>query len=739
MKARRGLLALILIIYVILGGYYAITIPMFEAPNEVAHFFYARHLADTRTLPVQDPQEPSLWGAIGSQPPLYYALLAPIVSRVETPHAQAYLWRNPYVNLQHPMFPGNKNYYVHTDRERWPYRGLPLAVHLARALSLLFGVATLVLIHTLTRALAPDVPLLALVATATVAFLPGFLFVTSTVNNDTLYILIATLALWVMVRMSQNGHGGRAVGLGMVVGLAALTKLSGLVLLLPALLAAWVGARRKGVRAWPFLLGVVGGFILVAGWWYARNLAVYGEPLGITRLAAFARYPFSALDSSAWTYEIAWFLRSFWALFGWYNVAIGPRAYIILLLVMLACAVGLGVARVKRHPIFSFSDEKWPLIATVVVLVLAAALARGEGLLPLTPGRLVYPALGGISFLLLQGWAALVPTRVRHAWLTLFPTGLLALSIVSPSRWIAPAYAPPPRLPSDYIPAGARRVDLLFDNRIRVWAVDIPQITVHTGDTIDITLYMGKVGELPVDYTLYIRLLGREREEVGRLETFTGWGTYPTRLWKDGEIIADHYRVRVSPHARVPTLLRVEIGFLNHWTGQVLPITTLDGAPVPGLVKSLRLIGTEAARPTPAVATYASFADEIALVGYDPPPARVKQGEAFTFRLYWEALRPARASYTVFTHLVRVGEPRPIAQHDKRPLDGDYPTIAWAPGEVVVDTYQIRVPENALPGTYMVVAGLYRLETLQRLPLKEGPTRPWLQNATVIATIEVVP
>ncbi len=735
MNARRALLVLILIMYTALGVYYAVTVPMFEAPDEVAHFFYARHLADARTLPVQNSEKPTLWGAIGSQPPLYYVLLAPIVSAVETPNAHAYLWRNPYVNLQHPLFPGNKNYYIHTDRERWPYQGLPLAVHLARGMSILLGVLTLLLVYRFVRTLAPFSPPLALVVTASVAFLPGFIFVTSTVNNDALYILLATATMWVMVHAVDEIRTGRTIGLGMLVGLAAVTKLSGFVLLAPATLAVWLGARRKQARAWRFVTGLWGGFLMVAGWWYARNVATYGDPLGLTQLVSFARYPFS-FDFPTWGHEITWLLRSFWALFGWHNVAIGPRAYLLLLFVLLASVVGLGIASLRRLPALP-SGIGWPLLLMVAVLVGAGATARGLGLLPLIPGRIVYPALGGLLLLLLHGWTALVPARVRQAWLIAFPLGLLVLSSAIPSRWIIPAYRPPPRLSPDNIPAGVRRVDFLFDNRIRVWAVDIPQITVHTGDTMDITLYMGKVGELPVDYTLYIRLLGREQEEVGRLETFTGWGTYPTRLWKDGEVIADHYRVRVSPRARVPTLLRVEIGFLNHWTGQALPITTLEGAPVRGLVKSLRLVARQPALPTPTVATRAIFADEIALVGYDPPPPRVKRGETLTFRLYWEALRPARASYTVFTHLVREGDPHPVAQHDKRPLDGDYPTIAWAPGEVVVDEYRIEVPENISPGTYLIVTGLYRLETLQRLPLQDGPTQPWLQNAAIVATVKV--
>lgn len=78
-----------------------------------------------------------------------------------------------------------------------------------------------------------------------------------------------------------------------------------------------------------------------------------------------------------------------------------------------------------------------------------------------------------------------------------------------------------------------------------------------------------------------------------------------------------------------------------------------------------------------------------------------------------------------------------MAQHDKLPLDGDYPTVAWAPGEIVADTYTITVPANTPEGTYQVVGGLYQLQTLQRLPLEEGPQNPWVDNGVTLFTVEV--
>ncbi len=55
------------------------------------------------------------------------------------------------------------------------------------------------------------------------------------------------------------------------------------------------------------------------------------------------------------------------------------------------------------------------------------------------------------------------------------------------------------------------------------------------------------------------------------------------------------------------------------------------------------------------------------------------------------------------------------AQHDKPPLDGFYPTSRWLPGQPIVDTFTLLVPETALPGEYTIYVGLYDLATGARL------------------------
>jgi hypothetical protein len=83
-----------------------------------------------------------------------------------------------------------------------------------------------------------------------------------------------------------------------------------------------------------------------------------------------------------------------------------------------------------------------------------------------------------------------------------------------------------------------------------------------------------------------------------------------------------------------------------------------------------------------------------------------------TLTLTWQAVQPLADDYTVFVHILG-GEER-IAQRDTRPCDGECPTDAWQPGQIVSDRHQLALPPEAPPGPYQVAVGLYLLESGER-------------------------
>ena len=92
-------LRLILTAYFVIAVLYALATPAFEVSDEPLHVALAQHLANDSSLPIQQTglsMEQAPWQQEGSQPPLYYAILAAMVQPFDRSDF-ALTWRhNPH-------------------------------------------------------------------------------------------------------------------------------------------------------------------------------------------------------------------------------------------------------------------------------------------------------------------------------------------------------------------------------------------------------------------------------------------------------------------------------------------------------------------------------------------------------------------------------------------------------------------------------------------------------------------
>jgi 4-amino-4-deoxy-L-arabinose transferase-like glycosyltransferase len=80
--------------------------------------------------------------------------------------------------------------------------------------------------------------------------------------------------------------------------------------------------------------------------------------------------------------------------------------------------------------------------------------------------------------------------------------------------------------------------------------------------------------------------------------------------------------------------------------------------------------------------------------------------------MVWQAKVKMERSYTAYVHLLSQ-DGQLVAQKDRLP-DG-YLTSDWQPGEIVIDSYAIELPQDRQPGTYYLQTGFYYLPTQERL------------------------
>lgn len=135
----------------------------------------------------------------------------------------------------------------------------------------------------------------------------------------------------------------------------------------------------------------------------------------------------------------------------------------------------------------------------------------------------------------------------------------------------------------------------------------------------------------------------------------------------------------------------------------------------------LLLLDPVAASPISTPIGDSRFGD-LAEFGYAlDPSSRFAAGGTIGLDAAWQAIKPTAERYTTFAQLVGPMNPAtnsPVwAQQDRQPGNGTYATGEWRAGERIVEHFDLKIPEQALPGAYRVLIGMYLLETGERLPI----------------------
>ena len=111
--------------------------------------------------------------------------------------------------------------------------------------------------------------------------------------------------------------------------------------------------------------------------------------------------------------------------------------------------------------------------------------------------------------------------------------------------------------------------------------------------------------------------------------------------------------------------------------------------------------------------------EAVELVAVQLEETTVRPGGTLPLALYWRALAPMDASYTVFVHLVDEEEAK-AGQMDHLPCDGGCLTTTWRPGDLVGEQMDLPIRADAPPGHYRLISGMYDLATGQNLTWRDA-------------------
>lgn len=373
-----GLLAVIVLVFVVIGALYAVKTPPWQSPDEPTHYNYIAQVAADGCCPVIEmgdwdsdvleqlkadrfPENADLSQIEyeDHQPPFYYLLLLPV--------------------------------YIVTG-------GSLIALRLA---SVVLGMGGPLAAYFVVARLLPRYRILALTTAAFVAFIPQRVAIMASVNNDSLAETVLGITLVVAITYLGNPGStdleGRAMpltessrphaaALGGLLGVAFLTKLT---IYLPAAAAVglavvlrWRTERHSGRWLAEQVVWAAGLALVIGSLWWVRNAVVYGWPdiFGqIAHNAVVVGQPrtadrIAAISVGSYLGEyLTTTYHSFWGQFGWMGVPMPDRVYWLIGVFMLIDLFGLLIAfglfrrRLELQP--WQASSQWVLAAVILATI----------------------------------------------------------------------------------------------------------------------------------------------------------------------------------------------------------------------------------------------------------------------------------------------------------------------------------------------------------------------------------
>jgi 4-amino-4-deoxy-L-arabinose transferase-like glycosyltransferase len=413
----------VILLFLLFTALYSLAVPLWEAPDEPAHYLRVRRLAEPGFSP---PQYPGPFRTVWSerylysfyqnaQPPLYYLTAAVVlkgIHRMADPPPPEVLFPpvRTYFGLEKGLFLRPPVGLRDRLSEAYSVYGL-------RVFSWLLGALTVFLIYRIGRVVAPGEPAVALGAGGFAACLPQFNFISGAIGNDPAAALLGSGALLYLAgRVGKERPVGARyyLGLGCLLALGLVIKFNLIFLLPTALIFIFLKARDPGRRigGWA-ALALTAAPLVVLG--LTAVFLISGEVSHQVRILSFRLFRFTP-ELLTWVrirYMISTVYRSFFALFGWMSLPVSGWLYLAWGLLAAAALAGW----IKRPGGESFGLEEslsrpaGLLAAAAVILLLGVV--KNNLLVPQSQGRFLFPALGAIAVLVSAGYCRLFSVRYR--------------------------------------------------------------------------------------------------------------------------------------------------------------------------------------------------------------------------------------------------------------------------------------------------------------------------------------
>ena len=477
-----------------------------------------------------------------------------------------------------------------------------------RLVSTLFGVGAILLAWHSSKLLFPRQPALRVLLVAFVALIPQFVYINSVINNNSPLIFLVTATLYVLLKADRAGMTlRRSLVLGLLCGLILLTKLTGLFFGLTVVVAfllhrSW----------WRYLPACALAVVLVAGWWYGRNLLIYDDLLltkafEITWANAIIPTHTPADTLKLVLERMPYSYATTWARFGGGAVAVTPIVSTLRDILMIGGILGVIVAFGRRLDVMRQWKQWIVLIVGALVWVVALIYLSSQSWSGVQ-GRYVLPGISAWAALLAAGWSAWSPRRWRPALVGVIVVALGVGLVVSAVDFTL-AYRVLPAA------AGELSLNYRYEDAAELISASPARIDAEPGDVITLTLEWRALSTPQRALKTFIhslRLDGQPVADAVNRDSYPGTGNLPVADWQAGMTWNEQYVIRVADTAARQQVIQLVVGLDDAETLNSLEVTNAEGTPITATTTTLVLHDPPSAAPE---VTEARFGDQIGLSG----------------------------------------------------------------------------------------------------------------------------
>lgn len=407
--------ALVVSMFILSAAAWSRFVPVFEKPDEINHYAYARYIADELQLPRQVGELNSFLELELQQPPMYYALAALTLIGVRNLGVELIQLEEWYPRVNENFEgkspgSGDLNFWIWHKSSELQTEVFAPDVLILRLLSVGIAIIPIVATHELAlmvigrRKLAIIPPLL-------LAISPQYGFISSSVSNDPLAWAVASIAILLVYRIKLSEADATVTSLfaqlAVVIGIGLLTKATLYPLFVGLVAVALVGRPRGNALRLMVVIGLIA--LAIGGWWFVRSEILYGDPLGRQELISPAEYRWNVVDRNLLSsyFRESWFwvslVRSSIGVFGVMSIVLPGWYYgIVVAAFLVATAVSVNALLSRFATPLSPADRAlvWlqvaPISALIGLVVYNLSVTQSQG-------RLLFHALPVVATTLVVG------------------------------------------------------------------------------------------------------------------------------------------------------------------------------------------------------------------------------------------------------------------------------------------------------------------------------------------------